>query len=41
MRRFANSLTKKAPYKETAGGLARWRVRRYVDFGRGVLSPTC
>jgi hypothetical protein len=39
MRRFAKSLTKKAPYKETAEDVAGWRVRRYGDFGIGGLSP--
>ena len=39
MRRLPNSLTKKAPYKETAGGVAGWRVRRYGDLGAGGLSP--
>jgi hypothetical protein len=32
---LANSLTKKAPYKETAGCWARWRVTRYGDFVDG------
>lgn len=41
MRRFAKSLTKKAPYKETAGGVARWRVSRYGDFDAGDLLPRC
>ena len=37
----ANSLTKKAPYKETAGGVARSCVRRYGDFDAGGLLPRC
>jgi hypothetical protein len=41
MRRFANSLTKKAPYKETAGGATKLRVRRYGDLDAGGLLPGC
>ena len=39
MCRFANSLTKKAPYKETAGDVVRLRVSRYGDFGAGGPLP--
>ena len=28
---------RKPPREETAGGVARWRVRRYGDFGSGGL----
>ncbi len=31
---------RKPPREETAGGVARWRVRRYGDFGAGGLLPT-
>jgi len=41
MRRFAKSLTKKAPYKETAGEVARGRVSRYGGFDAGDLLPRC
>ena len=33
MRRFANSLTKKAPYKETAYGARDWCGWDYGDLG--------
>jgi hypothetical protein len=39
--RSGNSLTKKAPYKETAGGVTRSCVRRYGDFDAGGVLPRC
>ena len=32
---------RKPPREETAGDLARWRVRRYGDFDAGGLLPRC
>jgi hypothetical protein len=39
--RSANSLTKNAPYKETAGGRGRWCVRSYGGLVAGALLPKC
>ena len=32
---------RKPPMEETAGGVARWRVRRYGDFDAGGLLARC
>jgi hypothetical protein len=32
---------RKPPREETAGGLAKGRVRRYGDFGAGGVLPRC
>jgi len=40
-RRTPGAGVRKPPMEETAGGVARWRVRRYGDFVAGGLLAMC